>query len=121
MKRLITIAATTFALAGALIAATAAPAVAAPTKTIACSGCHAASSAVKVAVTRASATAKTVTYRVRVTGGSGAAGWAVLSGGRNLTHRLSATGTFTVAKGRSIRVWGVRPQAGSASRALVAR
>lgn len=121
MKKLIAIAATTFALAGALVAATATPAVATPTKTVACSRCHAVSSTVKLAVTRVSATTRTVTYRVRVTGGSGAAGWAVLSGGRNLAHRLSTTGTFTVAKGRSIRVWGVRPQFGSASRALVAK
>ncbi len=117
MKRALTIGMASLALAGLLLAA-ATTAGATPGRTAACSKCHRASTAVKLAVTKVSSTATTVTYRVSVTGGKGVAAWAVLAGGKNLKHRTASTGTFTVAKGKAIRVFGVKKGTGSAARSF---
>jgi hypothetical protein len=105
----------------AILAVGATTASAFPTKTKACTVCHARSTAVKVAVTKVSATATVVTYRVKVTGGSGATGWAVLFGSKNLAHKTASTGTFKVAKGRAIKVWAVKFGSGSNYKALTAK
>ena len=120
MKRALTIGMASIALAGLLFAG-ATTASATPTRTTACSNCHHASTAVKIAVTKLSSTATTVTYRVTVTGGKGTAAWAVLSGGKNLAHRLASTGTFKVAKGRTIRVYGIKKGTGSARKTLTVK
>jgi hypothetical protein len=120
MKRVLTIGMATVALAGLLLVG-ATNAVATPGKTTACSNCHHASAAVKISVTKVSSTAKTVTYRVSVTGGNGTAAWAVLSGGKNLAHKTASTGTFKVAKGKTIRVYGVKKGTGSARNTLTAK
>lgn len=120
MKKAAIIAAVALALV-VLVASVAPSAMAVPTKTKACSGCHRLTTAVKVTVTKVSSTTKTVKYKVAVTGGKGAAGWAVLGSGKNLARRLAATGTFTVAKGRVIKVWGVKKGTGSRYKALTAK
>jgi hypothetical protein len=62
-----------------------------------------------------------VTYRVKVAGGRGIAAWAVLSGGKNLARRSASTGTFTVAKGEAIKVYGVKRSTGSAFKSLTVK
>jgi hypothetical protein len=120
MKKALTIGIASLALAGVLFAG-AANAGATPGKTTPCSTCHHVSSAVHVTVTKASSTAKTVTYKVRVTGGSGATGWAVFAGGKNVAHKLSSTGTFKIAKGTAIKVYGVKRGSISAVKTLTAK
>lgn len=105
----------------ALFAMAATTAVATPTKKSACSGCHRASSAVKLTVTRVSSNTKTVKYKVKITGGRGTAAWAVLSGGKNLARKKAATGTFSVAKGKTIKVWAVKTGTGSRYKSLKAK
>lgn len=107
MKRALTIGIAGVALAGLLLA-TAATASATPGKTKSCSNCHSRATAVKVTVTKVSSTSTTVTYRVSVTGRTGRAAWAVLSGGKNVARRSASTGTFKIAVGKTFRVWGVR-------------
>ena len=120
MKKTLMFAMATVALLGLLIA-TATTASATPGKTIACTNCHARRTSVIVKVTKVSTTATTVTYKVAVTGGKGQAGWAVLSNGKNLAHRTASTGTFKVAKGKSIKVWAVKKGTGSNYKALIAK
>ena len=108
------------ALAGLLLA-TATTATATPGKSSACSNCHSAKAAVHLKVTKASSTSKTVTYKVSITGGSGKAAWAVISGGKNIAHKTASTGTFKVAKGKSIKVFGVKKGTGSASKAITVK
>jgi len=72
MKKALTIGMASIALAGVLFAG-AATAGATPGRTTVCSNCHHASTAVKLTVTKVSSTAKTVTYKVSVTGGKGTA------------------------------------------------
>lgn len=112
MKKALTLAVAGAALTGLLVAG-ATTASATPGHTTACSGCHGSSTAVKVSVKKVSSTSKTVTYSVKISGGSGAAGWAVLSGGKNLAHATASTGTFKVPVGKSIKVWGVKKSSGA--------
>jgi hypothetical protein len=112
MKKTLTIAIATMALAGLLLA-TATTATATPGKSTPCSTCHKISTSVHVKVTRSSSTASTVTYKVAVTGGSGKAAWAVFSGGKNIAHKTASTGTFKVAKGTAVKVFGVKKGTGS--------
>lgn len=112
---------TTIALIAALVAGVggvAASATATPGKTKSCSNCHDASSAVKITLTKKSSTSTKVTYKIKVTGGSGAAGWAVLKGSTNVKHATSSTGTFTVRKGRTYKVWAVKKGTGSVSKTI---
>ncbi len=120
MKRVLTAGVAAFALAW-IVLASVTVASATPVKTTACSKCHHLRSAVKVSVTKASSTSTTVTYKVKVSGGKGIAAWAVLSGGKNLKHRTASTGTFTVAKGKAIKIYGVKKRTGSAVRSLTVR
>jgi hypothetical protein len=113
MKKALTIAVATMALTGVLLAG-ATSAVAHPTKKISCSNCHAPSTAVVLTVTPTKTAAKTVTYKIKITGGKGKVAWAVLSGGKNIAHALSSTGTFKAKRGTTITVWGVRKGTGSA-------
>jgi hypothetical protein len=119
MRRIL-IAAATLALAGLLLATTSA-AVATPSKSTSCSGCHGRNTAVKISVTRVSRTSTTVKYSVKVTGGSGTAAWAVLSGGKNIARRTASTGTFKVAKGKIIKVWAVKKNTGANYKSLTAK
>jgi hypothetical protein len=96
-------------------------ATAVPTKQKACSSCHKTSSAVTVALTRKAATSSAVTYSVKIKGGKGATGWAVLSGGRNIAHGRATSGTFTVGNGHTFKVWAVKKGTGSTSRAATAK
>lgn len=105
----------------ALLATVAPSAMAFPTKKSSCSGCHGSSSAVKVTVTRVSSTTKNVKYKVKVSGGKGTAAWAVLYGGKNLARKKAATGTFTVAKGKTVKVWGVKTGSGAHVKSLKAK
>lgn len=92
-----------------------------PTKRTACSRCHGASTAVKITLTRSSSTTTTATYKIRITGGSGAAGWALLKGTTNVKHRTASTGVFTVAKGKTYKVWAVKKGSGARYRTLIAK
>jgi hypothetical protein len=105
----------------ALVLAGATTAVATPGKTTVCSKCHHLKSTVKLSVTKSSSTSTTVTYKVKVTGGKGVAAWAVLSGGKNLKHKTASTGTFTVAKNKVIKVFGVKSGTGSAVKSLTVK
>lgn len=119
MKRTLTLAAATLALLG-LVLGTATTASATPGRSSSCSNCHARRASVIVKVVKVASTSTTVTYKVSVTGGKGQAGWAVLSGGRNLAHRTASTGTFKIVKGKTVKVWGVKKGTGSNYRALTA-
>jgi|GEM_PF-2595025 len=92
-----------------------------PTKTAACSQCHGKSTAVKITITKISQTSRTAKYSVKVTGGRGAAGWAVKYGARNLARRTASTGTFTVARGKTYRVWAVKKSSGANYKTLVVK
>jgi hypothetical protein len=92
-----------------------------PSKKTACSKCHGSSSAVKVTVKKKSSSSTKVTYTVKVTGGSGSVGWAVLSGGKNLARKRAKTGTFTVAKGKKIKVWAVKTSSGARSKSITVK
>ena len=118
MKKTLATTAMILALLAGLIGA-ASSATAHPTKRVACTGCHAKSTAVKIAVTQTSQTATTTSYSVKVTGGSGTAGWAVLSGGTNIKHKTASTGTFTVPRGATYKVWAVKKGSGAKSKTLV--
>ena len=104
-----------------LLLASASIAVATPSRSTSCSGCHGRNTAVKVYVTRVSSTSTTVKYTVKISGGSGTAAWAVLSGGKNIARRTASTGSFKVAKGKSIRVWAVKKNTGANYKALTAK
>ncbi len=88
-------------------------AMAKPRKTSSCSNCHKKTTKVKISLSRTGETSTTVTYSIKVTGGSGTAGWAVLRNGANLKYRTSSTGTFTVDKGATYKVWAVKKKTGS--------
>jgi hypothetical protein len=120
MKRALSLTIAALALAG-LVLAGATAAVATPGKTTACSKCHHLKSTVHLSVKKVSSTSTTVTYKVGVTGGKGITAWAVLSGGKNLKHRNASTGTFTVAKGKAIKVYGVKTRTGSAVRSFTSK
>jgi len=121
MKKALTIAVATIALAGTLLVG-ATSAVATPGKSRACNGCHTAiRSSIVVKVTRVSSTSTKVKYKVTVSGGSGARAWAVLSGGKNIAHASSSTGTFSITKGKTFTVWGVKKSTGSNRKTLTAK
>jgi hypothetical protein len=120
MKKVLTVFVAATALAAMLLVG-ATTASAHPTKTSACTGCHSRRTAVKITLTRVSATSTTVTYRVKVTGGSGTAGWAVLAGGKNLARRTASTGTFKIAKGKTAKVWAVKKGTGSNYKSFTAK
>jgi len=108
MKKALTLAIATLALTGLLLA-TATTAMATPTKARSCSNCHRRNTAIVVSVTKVSSTSTAVTYKVRVTGGSGSkVAWAVLSGGKNVARRRASTGTFTIGVGKTFRVWAYK-------------
>ena len=96
-------------------------ATASPSKKKSCSACHSLRTAVKITLTRASSTATTATYRIRIIGGKGQAGWALFNGAKNIKHRTASTGTFTVTKGKAYKVWAVKNGTGSRYRLLTAR
>jgi len=82
-------------------------ALASPSKSSLCSGCHSLDSKVSVTPTFRSCNGSTATYSVVVSNTySGAEGWAVFDGGSNLQNALGASGTFSVASGKSYDVWG---------------
>lgn len=120
MKKTLSLLIATAAVA-ALLLGTAATATATPGKTSSCTGCHKRSTAVKVSVTKVSSTSTKVTYKVKVTGGSGATAWSVLSGGKSLAHKSSSTGTFKVAIGKKIKVWAVKKSTGSNYKAITVK
>ncbi len=88
-------------------------ATASPGKAKSCSKCHKATTKVKIALTRASETSTTVTYKIKITGGKGTAGWALFRGAKNVKHKTASTGTFTATKGKTYKVWAVKKRSGS--------
>jgi hypothetical protein len=118
-KTIATVAILAALIAGAVGAASTATAT--PAKTKACSGCHHSATAVKVTVTLVSKTATKAKYKVVVSGGKGKAAWAVQRAGKNLAHKLAATGTFTVKRHRTYKVWGVKKGTGSRSKTLAVK
>jgi hypothetical protein len=120
MKNTLATTALVLAIVGGMIGA-ASTATAFPTKTKACSKCHGTSAAVVIKLTKKSQTSTNATYAIKVSGGSGATGWAVFSGTKNLKHKTSATGTFTVARGKTYKVWSVKKGSGAASKSLVVK
>jgi hypothetical protein len=99
----------------------AATASAHPSKTKPCSACHHTSTAVKITVSKVSATATTVKYKVSVTGGKGSTGWAVLAGASNVARKSASTGVFTVKKGKTYKIWAVKTGSGANSKSMVAK
>jgi len=120
VKRTIATIAVIAALAAGVIGV-ASSATAHPYKTVACTNCHRASSAVVITLTRSSSTTTTVTYKIKVTGGSGSPGWALFRGTHNLKHRSLSTGVFTVTKGKTYKVWAVKTGSGARYRTLIAK
>jgi hypothetical protein len=120
LKRTLVAAALILTLAVGIVGA-ASSATAVPSKKKACSTCHGKSSAVKIKLTRASETSTTATYSIKVTGGKGRAGWAVLKGATNVKRRTASSGTFTVTKGSTYRVWAVKKGSGAKYKTLSPR
>jgi hypothetical protein len=108
------------ALAGTVLASVA-TASATPNKSTACATCHGRSTAVRVAVAKVASTAKVVTYRVQVSGGSGVSAYVVFNGTKVIARRTSTTGTFKVAPGKAIRVWAVKSGSGANYKALTSK
>ncbi len=105
-KRLVM--AVVLASASAILAGTATTAQAFPSKSASCSSCHGGIVAgVSVRTALLSNNGRTASYRVTVSGGGGAKGWAVFSGSVNKARATASSGTFKVAVGRTYRVWGV--------------
>jgi hypothetical protein len=96
-------------------------ATATPGKSKSCSVCHHKRTAVKITLTRSSSTSTTVTYKIKVTGGKGRAGWAVFQGAKNIKHKTASTGMFTLAKGKTYKVWAVKKSTGSRSKVLLVK
>ncbi|NTU70532.1 MAG: hypothetical protein HGB10_01720 [Coriobacteriia bacterium] len=112
MKRMIT----TIGLIAVLVMGVvgfAATASAFPAKKKACSSCHGTSKTVKITLTRSASTTTTVTYKIKVTGGKGQAGWAVFKGAANVKRRTASTGSFTLTKGTAYKIWAVRASSGA--------
>jgi hypothetical protein len=95
----------------ALMAACATTAQAFPTKTSACTGCHAKATTVKVAVVQTANDGVKATYSITVTGPNAILGWTVLNGATNVANANGGTGTFQVAVGKTYTVWGVSKSA----------
>ena len=116
MRRTIAATVVTAVLMGALVVAV--PAATATPRKAKCSSCHAASSKVKIKLTRTSETTDTATYSIKVTGGKGTAGWAVFQGTKNLKHATKATGSFTATIGATYTFRAVKKKSGSAAKKL---
>lgn len=87
-----------------------------PTKTTACSSCHGAAADTVVKLTELSNNGTTATYNIQVTStGGGMIGWTVLDGATNVAHASAATGSFSVAVGKTYTVWGNDTNSGAAS------
>jgi hypothetical protein len=118
MKKMLMTGALLVALVGGAIGA-ASSASALPTKTKKCSVCHAAKAAVKIKLTASAQTTDTATYKITVSGGKGVAGWAVFSGTKNIKRKKASSGTFTVARGATYKVYAVKKGTGSKVKTLV--
>ena len=96
------------ALAFALVAAVATDAQAFPNKTSQCTGCHSLDTAVGVTATQASNNGTVATYNVSVSDayGDGVTGWAVFDGTTNIVNGYGP-GSFSVADGKTYKVFGV--------------
>ena len=94
-------------------------AMAFPTRTGACTGCHNVDSAVVVTATQTSNNGTTATYNVSVsnTYGDGMTAWAVFDGTARLAGAYNA-GTFSVAVGKTYKVYGVASSAGLGSNSI---
>lgn len=119
MKRTLATSLVVIALVGGVFA-TGTTAIGGPSKSKACnaSGCHKTSSKVKVTLTKKSSTKTTVTYSVKVSGGSGSTGWALYKAGKNIKHKSSSTGTVTLTKGTKYTVRGVMKKTGASSKTI---
>jgi hypothetical protein len=92
-------------LAFILAAAFATPAMASPNLGV-CSGCHSLNTAVGVTATQTGNNGTTATYNVTVTGPGSASGWAVYQGSTRITYGSGASGSFSVATGKTYTVYG---------------
>jgi hypothetical protein len=92
----------------ALITTGVTPAIATPSKAASCSSCHGASNAaLTLTVTETANNGVTATYALRIAGGSGPWGWAVLSGANNRVRGTRTSATFSVPVGSTYAVWAV--------------
>ena len=119
-KTTLTIAIAGVALAGMLFAGVTS-ASATPNKSVACTGCHSRSIAVVVTATKVTSTAKLVTYRVKVRGGSGTTAYVVFNDSKVIARRTSSTGTFKVAPGKKVKIWAVSYNTGCNYKSLTAK
>jgi hypothetical protein len=120
MKKAIATTALILALVGGVIGATS-TATAHPSKTKSCSSCHKSTTATTITLTKVSQTSTKATYKIKITGGTGKAGWAVLRSSSNLAHKSATTGTFTVKRGRTYKVWAVKTGKGSRYKTLTVK
>lgn len=94
-------------------------ATAVPTKKISCSPCHKKTTKITITTTATAEATNTVTYSVKITGGKGKAGWAVFSGKKNIARKKASSGTFTLTRGKTYKVWAVKKSTGARFKTLV--
>ena len=92
-------------LAASLMLVFASSAIALPSYGV-CSGCHSLSSAVTVKATQTANNGTTASYSVSVSGPNAGNGWAVYQGSTRVAYATGASGTFSVAAGKTYTVYG---------------
>jgi hypothetical protein len=85
----------------------------------ACTKCHKKTTKVSIVVTPSSTDTDTATYTLALKGGKGKAGWTVFADGKIVARGRATTGTVTLQRGATYKVWGVRKSTGARSKALV--
>ena len=90
----------------ALTAGLASTALALPTYTTPCSGCHATNAAVTVTAVPGVAGATTTPYTISVTNSLGSVGWAVFNGSTKVSSALSAGTTISLTNGVTYTIYG---------------
>ena len=90
----------------ALTAGVASTAMALPTFTTPCSGCHATNAAVTVSAVPGVAGATTTPYTISVTNSLGSVGWAVFNGSTKVSSALSAGTTIDLTNGVTYTIFG---------------
>ena len=90
----------------ALSVGVASTALALPTYTTPCSGCHATNAAVTVTAVPGVAGATTTPYTISVTNSLGSVGWAVFNGSTKVSSALSAGTTIDLTNGVTYTIYG---------------
>lgn len=117
MKRLIVTASVLAVMAASMLGG-AGTAVAHPNKTVACKNCHGTYSAQKISATLVRKTGNSRIYKIST---PRATAWAVLLGAKNVKHGYGSSGSVTLVKGKTYKLWAVNINRGANVRTLVVK